>query len=46
MLGDINGGGMVESLIRRQQEVDENFIQKVVINRNQWPECVGIRRYI
>lgn len=30
MLGDINGAGVVESLIRSQQEVDENFIQKVV----------------
>jgi hypothetical protein len=30
MLGDINGAGVVESLIRSQQEVDEFFIQKVV----------------
>lgn len=30
MLGDINGGGVVESFIRSQQEVDEFFIRKVV----------------
>ena len=30
MLGDINGGGVVESIIRSQQEADEFFIRKVV----------------
>lgn len=44
MVGDIEGAGILSGLIRKRAKIDVNYLNRMLVNRIEYPGCLPIER--